>query len=69
MVRLTKNYLKNARIRFTKTVNDVFKLDDDELRSYIGSTMPGVRIDETNREELLRWAVHSILDDCFPDRL
>lgn len=67
-MRITKAFLRKARIGMTQQINDVFKLDDEKLKSFVGVGMPGITIEETNREELLRMAVHWVIDAHLPDR-
>lgn len=65
-MRITKKLLRNATFKATHMINDTFKLSDERLKAFVQAGMPGITIEENNREELLRMAMHWILDQCIP---
>ena len=68
-MRITKATLRQSKIRLVQSVNDLFRLDGIRLKAYVESSFSGIKIEEANREELLRLAIQWSIEIAIPSSL
>lgn len=67
-MRITKEWLREARLRITSLVEEIFKLDEDRLRAYVGGLYPGMKL-EGEPKEFLLLAVKDTIYKGIPDHM